>query len=112
MNIDTSLWFCLVTIDNIFKEMKLTIQYCKNFYVKQIRFLINNVHCVAVASETSADENVAMYVGLIVAIAVFVTVIVIIIFLLRRKGRQRGLYAFQCFFVCLFSFIAFVHFYT
>lgn len=44
------------------------------------------------ASEYPDDNvNVAMYVGLIVAIAVFITVMIIIIFLLRRhKGQQGG----------------------
>ena len=37
------------------------------------------------------QENIVMYVGLVVAIAVFITVVIIIVFLLRRKRAQPGM---------------------
>ena len=43
------------------------------------------------AASEIEDENIVMYVGLIVAIFVFITVIIIII-LLRRKTQQNGVY--------------------
>ena len=43
------------------------------------------------ASEAK-DDNVGMYVGLIVAIAIFITVVIVIVVLLRRKRRQHGVY--------------------
>ena len=46
----------------------------------------------SVASEIENAQNIAMYVGLFVAIAVFITVLAIIIFLIRRKGRDPGVY--------------------
>jgi hypothetical protein len=47
---------------------------------------------VSVASEIP-DDNVAMYVGLGIAVAVFITVIFVIVFLLRRKkSHQTGVY--------------------
>lgn len=36
------------------------------------------------------EENIAMYVGLIAAVAVFITVIIIVIFILRRKVKGHG----------------------
>ena len=47
--------------------------------------------CLFSASEIE-DENIVMYVGLIVAIFVFITVVIIIIILLRRKTQQNGVY--------------------
>ena len=45
-----------------------------------------------IAAREVEDENIIMYVGLIVAIAVFITVVIIIIFLLRRKTQRNGVY--------------------
>ena len=44
------------------------------------------------AASEIEDENIVMYVGLIVAIFVFITVVIIIIILLRRKTQQNGVY--------------------
>ena len=41
-----------------------------------------------VPSEAVDGQNIAMYVGLIVAIAVFITVVIIIIFVIRRNKEQ------------------------
>ena len=39
--------------------------------------------------EAKNNENIAMYIGLCVAIAVFIIVIVIIIIVVKRKNRQQ-----------------------
>ncbi len=58
-----------------------------------IPYILLNVFLIFVfPAREVEDENIIMYVGLIVAIAVFITVVIIIIFLLRRKTRQNGVY--------------------
>ena len=53
---------------------------------------MNVSHFASVAREFP-DDNVALYVGLGIAVAAFITVIFIIVFLLRRKkGQTPGVY--------------------
>ena len=53
--------------------------------------ILSVFYSLLAASEIE-DENIVMYVGLIVAIFVFITVVIIIIILLRRKTQQNGVY--------------------
>ena len=42
------------------------------------------------------DENIAMYIGLIVAVAVFITIIIVVVVLVRRRQQQAGNYEYDC----------------
>lgn len=90
-----SLWIMMNAFLKIYDRFMWKIKwFCCLQDKDQIKCLAFFV--ISVASEIE-KENIAMYVGLIVAIAVFITVTIIIIFLLRRKGRQQSKWTFYLF---------------